>query len=354
MDHREKSLMERKTFIILTPGFPKDEADSTCLPTQQLFVSTLRKLFPLLEIKVITLQYPYHTSPYKWHDIQVHPLDGKNKNGIRRIALWYRCYRLVKKLSGTNTLGILSFWCNETALIGKFFASRNHITHKIWISGQDARASNKFVRWIKPHQDELVAMSDFLKTEFSKNHGIEPSHVITNGTEMASHVVKKDIDILGAGSLIRLKQYDIFIEVVAAIAKSKPTLSAVLFGQGPEEKLLRKQISDSGLEKNIELKGEVDHATLMKWMNRSKILLHPSSYEGYSTVCLEGLANGCHVVSFTQAEKGPIPHWHIVNEKEQMIAVAERILGTETDYTPINNRPIEASVRQMMGLFVRR
>ncbi|HEY0652064.1 MAG TPA: glycosyltransferase [Chryseosolibacter sp.] len=343
--------MEPKTFIILTPGFPKDEADTTCLPTQQLFVRTLSKLFPFLIIKVITLHYPDHASVYKWHGIDIYPLSGKSKKGIIRIALWYRCYQLIKKICGTNTLGILSFWCNETALIGKFFASRNHVTHKIWITGQDARASNKFVRWIKPHPDELVTMSDFLKAEFFKNHRINPSHVITNGTDLAAPSVKKDIDIIGAGSLIPLKQYNIFIEIVAVLAKNNPTISAVLFGHGPEEDSLKQRISRLGLEKNIQLKGEADHPTLMAWMNRSKVLLHPSSYEGYSTVCLEALANGCHVVSFTHAENDPIVHWHTVNEKEQMISVTERILQTESDYTPINIHPIEVTVKQMMTLF---
>lgn len=343
--------METKTFIILTPGFPKDGADTTCLPTQQLFVRTLSRLFPSLQIKVITLHYPDHSSPYSWHGTDVYPLAGKNKKGISRIAMWYRCYKLIRKLAGTNALGILSFWCNEAALIGNFFASRNNIMHKIWISGQDARASNKFVRWIKPHPDELVAMSDFLKTEFLKNHGINPSYLITNGTEIAAPSVKKDIDIIGAGSLVPLKQYNIFIEVVAALAKSNPHISAVLFGKGPEEDSLKQRISDLGLEKNLEVKGEVDHPTLMTWMNRSKVLVHPSSYEGYSTVCLEALANGCHVVSFTHAENDPIAHWHIVNEKEQMISATERILQTETDYTPTNIRPIEATVKQMMTLF---
>jgi hypothetical protein len=33
---------ERKTFVILSPGFPENEADSTCLPLQQSFIRSLK------------------------------------------------------------------------------------------------------------------------------------------------------------------------------------------------------------------------------------------------------------------------------------------------------------------------
>ena len=33
---------DKKTLVILTPGFPKDEADSTCLPMQQQLIRALK------------------------------------------------------------------------------------------------------------------------------------------------------------------------------------------------------------------------------------------------------------------------------------------------------------------------
>jgi hypothetical protein len=78
-----------KNLIIITPGFPKDELDSVCLPTQQLFVKTVHRLFPDIKINVISLHYPYHKNPYRWNDINVYPINGKNQKGIFRISLWY-------------------------------------------------------------------------------------------------------------------------------------------------------------------------------------------------------------------------------------------------------------------------
>jgi glycosyltransferase involved in cell wall biosynthesis len=344
--------MESKTLIIITPGFPKDENDTTCLPTQQLLVRTVQRLFPSLEIKVISLHYPNHKIIYNWHGTEVYPLNGNSRKGILRLLTWYNCYRLLTKLTtGNTTLGIISFWCNETALIGNYFSKRKNITHKIWISGQDARKENSFVRWIKPTSNDLAAMSDFLKTEFHKNHGIAADHVITNAVANTFAKVTKNIDVIAVGSLIPLKQYKIFIEVIGELKKKNPNISAVLFGKGPEENSLKQLITTLGLEKNIQMKGEVDHETLMQWMNRSKILVHPSSYEGYSTVCLEALANGCHVVSFSYAENKLIKKWRIVKDKIEMTLKVNEILNSESDSSPVLMRDIETTAKQMISLF---
>ena len=51
-----------KTLVILSPGFPKDEADTTCLPAHQVFIKSLNKNFPSLKIIILSFQYPFSTS----------------------------------------------------------------------------------------------------------------------------------------------------------------------------------------------------------------------------------------------------------------------------------------------------
>ncbi len=52
------------TLVVLTPAFPRDESDSTWVPSQQLFVKTLKANFPQLKIVVLSFFYPDHTSTY--------------------------------------------------------------------------------------------------------------------------------------------------------------------------------------------------------------------------------------------------------------------------------------------------
>ena len=54
---------ENDTLIILTPGFPQSETDSTCLPMQQSFVRTLTENYPQLKIIILSFQYPYFKKP---------------------------------------------------------------------------------------------------------------------------------------------------------------------------------------------------------------------------------------------------------------------------------------------------
>src|SRR3954467_13662077 len=81
------SMSTKEILIILSPGFPESEADSTCLPMQQEFVRALKKLYPALDIVVLTFQYPYHNKRYKWFDVEVIPFGGRNKGGLQKLLL---------------------------------------------------------------------------------------------------------------------------------------------------------------------------------------------------------------------------------------------------------------------------
>lgn len=346
----------QQTLVIISPGFPSDERDTTCLPAQQLFVRSVNKLFPDLRVIIVALQYPYRRGRYLWFGNTVIALNGKSVPKWLRPWVWINAYYHLEKIHAQMGITcLLSFWCHETALIGKIFAARKRITHRIWIKGQDARKNNFFVRMIRPAAHELVALSESLADAFEKNHGVRPEHVVPNGVDtgmFGKKRMKKEIDVLGAGSLIPLKQYPIFFSVVQALIKVKPDLRVVLIGAGPELQRLRAVIEKNRLEEHIVMPGEVPHQEVISCMEQAKIFLHPSAYEGYSTVCLEALAAGCHVVSFVSAEKRPIEHWHIVkNEAAMTAACAALLLSETTDFTPVAVHTMDDSAHKMIALF---
>jgi glycosyltransferase involved in cell wall biosynthesis len=310
------------TLIILTPGFPKDESDSTCLPLQQALVKELHKNNPSLRLIILSFQYPFEKKQYQWHGITVISAGGKNKGGIQRRFTWRRIKQSLEKIHTTQHIkGILSFWCGETALIGHRFAAKHRLKHFCWICGQDAKAENKLVKKINPSSDELVALSDFIRDEFEKNHGVRPAHLIPPGVKPELFTQAGDtkvIDLLAAGSLIPLKQFGIFIELVAAILPRFPGIKAAICGEGSERKKLEKQIASSGLSNNILLTGELAHNDLLKLMQRTRLFIHPSSYEGFGLVNLEALYAGAQVISFVQPMQKEIPNWHIVKDREEM------------------------------------
>ena len=345
---------DKKTLVILTPGFAKDEADSTCLPLQQQLVKALKETNPLLNIVILSFNYPFHTEKYTWFNTTIIPFNNKSR-GLHKLLLRQKVNSTLKRIHNeTPITGLLSFWYGECAAIGSRFANKHGLKHFCWILGQDAKKENKYPRRSQLRTDELIALSDFLQTEFEKNHGMKPAHLITAGinTRFFNNEKEKDIDILAVGSLIPLKQYDVFIEAVDEIKKQIPGIKAMLIGKGPEKDKLQKRIAQLELQSNITLPGELPYHEVMERMQRAKLFLHPSSYEGFSGVCLEALYAGAHVISFCRAMNQEIEQWHIVSSCEEMIEKAMTILEyPATVYNKVLFCTIDEVAKKMTALF---
>ncbi|MGG9964223.1 glycosyltransferase family 4 protein [Ferruginibacter sp. SUN106] len=344
------------TLIILTPGFPSSVADTTCLPLQQSFVKHFKELYPKTNIIVLSFHYPFTKTTYNWYGATIISFNGHNKRGVHKLLLRRSIQVTLKRINRTNRVtGVLSFWYGECALTGNWFARKYNCRHYCWLFGQDARKENKYPRRVQLNPNRLIALSDFLQDEFENNHGIKPLHVIPSGVDVkqfAAAAKEKNIDILGAGSLIALKRYDQFIGIVAAIKKERPAVKAMLIGDGPEKENLKTLISKYDLQDNIVLTGELPHEMVLQLMQHSIVFLHPSSYEGFSGVCLEALGSGAIVISFCRAMYQDIDHWHIVNTTEEMTQKALAALqNTNSKIVPQFPFVITATVKAVARLY---
>ncbi len=346
---------QNKTLVILTPGFPESEADTTCLPMLQNLVLYLQNNYEQLNIIILSFQYPYHSNTYQWLGTTVYCFNGKNKGGIKRLIVRNKIKKILQQVHKQNHIAaLLSCWYGECALVGNRFAKEKDLKHYCWILGQDAKKENGFPKRVGANANSLIALSDFLQDEFEKNHCVRPAHVITpavQNLQVSAGDIKKDIDILGAGSLIPLKCFQVFIEMIAEIKKVFPAIKTVLAGIGPEKEKLQELIVTYGLQNNCILTGELKHPDLLQLMNRSKILLHPSSYEGFSGVCQEALYHGAHVISFCRAMNKEIEQWHIVENKLQM---KEKLIALLQDpqltYRSIDPFPIKETSGKLLRL----
>jgi len=316
--------------VILTPGFPADESDSTCLPMQQQLVRQLLRSSPLLHITVLSLQYPYFKKTYNWYGIAVTSFNGQNKGGISRLLLRRKLKNILEEIHVQHPIdAILSFWYGECAWVGERFAKKHETKHVCWILGQDAKKENSYPGRLKLKPSSLAALSDFIQDEFEKNHGITPGAVIIPGVagEQQKDRGIRDIDLLAAGSLIPLKQFEIFVELVAELKRNIPSLRAMLIGDGPEKNRLQQIVKERGLSEALTFTGELPHSDVLKQMARARVFIHPSAYEGFGVVCLEALAAGSEVISFVKPMKRLIPNWHIVQQKKDMLSKAFELLS---------------------------
>jgi glycosyltransferase involved in cell wall biosynthesis len=347
---------KQATLVILSPGFPKDEADSTCLTSQQSFVKAVNKNFPAVRIVILSFQYPFIAATYYWHGNRIIAFNGRNKGKFFRLLLWRKVFQQLKIINKeNNVIGLLSFWCGECALLGNRFAKKYGLKHYSWILGQDAKKENRYVSRIKPSAAGLIALSDFLADTFFLNHLIRPANIIPNGIDTSNFIktgAARTVDILGVGSLIPLKQFDLFIKTIRAVKNTYPGIKAVICGSGPEENKLKLLIAQAELEDNILLTGEIPHGEVLQLMQQSKILLHTSNYEGFSAGCLEALYAGCHVISFIQPMRKEIEHWHIAKDEAAMLEISMNVLqDADCDHHPVSPYLIDDSAIAVMKLF---
>jgi glycosyltransferase involved in cell wall biosynthesis len=318
-------------------------------------VKALKKNNPLLHIVVIAFQYPFIRHTYKWNDVTVIALGGRNKGRFSRLITWLNVFRIFRKLYGENNIiSLLSCWLGECALVGKLLGKKYNIKHYCWMLGQDARKGNRYYQLIRPRGPELIAISDSVKKEFYKNYAIKIDAVIPIGIDNTLFDAKsllRTIDIIGVGSLITLKRYDLFIEIISDIKKTYPHISSVILGEGQQREKLQQLIIDKKLSDNISLSGAVSHAAVIRYMQQSKILLHTSSYEGFSTVCAEALRAGMQVISFCKPMEFDYPNWYIVNNEKEMLEKCLILLDSNNNVTKsVTTITIEDSVSRFMNL----
>ena len=347
---------KKGALVILTPGFPANESEENWIPFQQSLLRSIKKLFPGTRIFVLSFIYPHAVSMYQWYGIDVFSFNGSEYKKIKRPLLWRNVWRKLKTIHEEYGIAaILSLWCGECSLVGRYFAKRNAVKHFTWICGQDARKSNRLVKFIRPAPGELIAMSDFLVGEFYTNHHIKPAHMIPGGVDRSLYIENKlarDIDIIGAGSLTGLKQYDIFVDIVAGLRKQLPGIKTVICGDGEEAVKLKRMRRDLSLEKNLQLPGMLRPGETITMMQRSKLFLHPSSYEGFCMACYEALYAGAHVISFVKTSNHEIRHWHVVKSKEEMQEKAFELLrDNATTYESVSTYVMDDSATAMMKLF---
>ncbi len=345
-----------KTLVIVSPGFPENEADSTCLSHLQIFVKTLKESNPALNIVVLALDYPFSSNEYQWHGLRIIPFGRKNSSLLFRVFARLRIWALLRELNNNyQVIGLLSFWLGKCAFIADSFGKKYGLRHYCWVLGQDARPGNKYVNKINPAVGSLMAVSDFVAGNLNKNYGVLPRHIIPIGINASLYNavhVSRDIDVLGVGSLIPLKQYPVFLEIIRDLKHFFPGIKAVICGDGPDMEQLRALVNAMGLENNISLTGELPHSKILALMQQSKIFLHPSNYEGFSTVCLEALYAGNQVVSFIRPMSSDIENWHIAIDKNHMLQLVKDMLQSSVvKYQLVLPYSVQDSAAAVIGLF---
>lgn len=268
-----------------------------CIPALWIFVRELHRQG--IAVTVFTLHYPYTKEPYSWFGIPVIPLNGRNKWQQRKVGVPMRLKRLfTKEHQAKPFTHIHTFWLGEATHLGIRLGEKHQLPVIASAMGQDVLSENKYLKRISPDQlKAIITLSVFHQNQLFKTTGWKSTIVPFGLPEVETVTSTKTIDLIGIGNLIPLKNYGYFIEICGRLLSDFPNLRAEIIGVGSEHNRLQQQIETLGLSDHVQLIGLCSYEETQQRLANSKLLLHPSTFEGFGMIFAEGLATQTHVVA---------------------------------------------------------
>ncbi|WP_296381221.1 glycosyltransferase [Winogradskyella sp.] len=318
--------------IFLTPGFAESEKDSATIPALQVYLKALQKAKPEIKMTLIAFQFPFSNENYIWNDINIIPINGRNRR-VKKLWVWKKAFLTLNKLHKENPIiAIHSFWIGECSLIGSRFSKQHNIKHIVTAMGQDANLGNRHIKSIESHNTQVVTLSKNQHSSLLENYNINSEIIPWFLDDVSfSELKASTIDILAVGSLNKVKNYELFISIIASLIKTHSHIKVEIIGEGIEQKKTENKIALLGLTKAITLVGKLDRKKVIEKMMQSDILLHTSNYESFGFVFLEALSTGMKIVSKNVgiADENN-EKWAVCNTEIEMIESCTKFLDSTT------------------------
>jgi glycosyltransferase involved in cell wall biosynthesis len=164
---------------------------------------------------------------------------------------------------------------------------------------------------------------------------------------------RKVYDFNYSGRMDKNKQLDVLIRSVSALVSSHPAITMVFVGDGPERKNLEDLTTELGLEQNISFVGNQTYARIPYYLNRSKVFVMSSAFEGLPVAMLEALSCGLPVVVPRIGDIIDLAVHQVnallVNQTttEAYVEVMDKILGDENCYCQLIEGALDTRQRLM-------
>ena len=107
---------------------------------------------------------------------------------------------------------------------------------------------------------------------------------------------EKAIDVISVGRLVKQKNFSLLLEAIASLAEDFPKLRVKIVGEGPQKKHLNRLLDENNLGEHVELVGAQSRARVRELLQKSKVFVLPSNYEGWGLAAVEAAGCGLPVV----------------------------------------------------------
>ena len=214
----------------------------------------------------------------------------KGINKLKRIKKEYKINTSISFLTAYNLFNVITK-VNDKIII----STRNHLSTKN--ESFIAKLANKYSN---KHCDLNVCCSNSVAIDQINNFKAlkEKTIVIENFTNLKRNSIpfnKKENIIISIGRLTKHKGHIHIINAMKYVVKKIPDAKLQILGQGEEYNYLMKVIIDNKLETNIELLGFIKNVD--DYLNKVKVFVLASYYEGLSNSILEAMSLGIPVIA---------------------------------------------------------
>lgn len=147
-------------------------------------------------------------------------------------------------------------------------------------------------KWLFRRSSALVVVSTYLRNHLINDYGVEESKILVcpnaadphlfnteiNPVKTINHIHLDNRKVIGfVGTFSPWHGVDLLVESISIVARQNPSILAVLIGDGPEKKRIKRLVSDLGLNKNVVFTGQIDHEILPRYIAAFDIGVMPDS-----------------------------------------------------------------------------
>jgi poly(glycerol-phosphate) alpha-glucosyltransferase len=192
------------------------------------------------------------------------------------------------------------------AIIEKKNVARGIVVHSIFLEDAYNQSSEPqlYYRYLcnNPTQfNAVIFMTGDARNDFVYKYGdLQNTFVIPH--PYPYEIIRTDFDIRNhrkaviIARLVIEKQINLAVDIFKLVVDKLPDVKLEIYGSGPEDKKLLKQIKTLGLENNVFLMGYTDDANEV--IGSAALFMMTSWAEGFGLTLVESISNGCPAFAF--------------------------------------------------------
>jgi glycosyltransferase involved in cell wall biosynthesis len=156
------------------------------------------------------------------------------------------------------------------------------------------------VALLYPRSDVVIVPSDTARRDLVQNFRVSEQRIVVNKNWVCATTCRKGdtparFDLIYVGRFDRVKNLSLFVEIIALVRQTLPTVSACMVGGGMDMDTVKHLAQEYSLMSTISFVGfqrDVSH-----YLSMSKVFCLTSRYEGLPIAALEAMAHGLPVVT---------------------------------------------------------